>query len=132
MRRWTWCVPVLALAFASGCGTTATPDQLTASRATNESTEGTKPGPMALDVTIIDGEVTPRGARVELRVGQPLTLSVHSDTADELHVHTDPEQEFEVKAQGNQRFTFTVDRPGTVVVELHQRDVVIAELLVRK
>ena len=132
MMRAKWCLPVLALAFAAGCGTTATPDQPTASQATNESTEGTKPGPMALDVTIIDGEVTPRGARVELRVGQPLTLSVHSDTADELHVHTDPEQEFEVKAKGNQRFTFTVDRPGTVVVELHQRDVVIAELLVRK
>lgn len=132
MMRAKWCLPVLALAFAAGCGTTATPDQPAASQATNESTEGTKPGPMALDVTIIDGEVTPRGARVELRVGQPLTLSVHSDTADELHVHTDPEQEFEVKAKGNQRFTFTVDRPGTVVVELHQRDVVIAELLVRK
>ena len=132
MMRAKWCLPVLALAFAAGCGTTATTDQPATPQATNESTEGTKPGPMALDVTIIEGEVTPRGARVELRVGQPLTLSVHSDTADELHVHTDPEQEFEVKAKGNQRFTFTVDRPGTVVVELHQRDVVIAELLVRK
>ena len=135
MMRRTWCLPVLAvlaLVGASGCETTTTPDQPTASQATNESTEGTKPGPVALDVTIIDGEVTPRGARVELKVGQPLTLSVHSDTADELHVHTDPEQVFEVKASSNQRFTLRIDRPSKVAVELHHLDVVIAELLVRK
>jgi hypothetical protein len=136
MMRRTWYLPVLALGVlvlgAAGCETATTPDQPTASQATNESTEGTKPGPVSLDVTIIDGEVMPRGARIELRVGQPLTLSVHSDTADELHVHTDPEQEFAVKAQSNQRFTFRVDRPSKVAVELHQLDVVIAELLVRK
>jgi hypothetical protein len=85
-----------------------------------------------LDVTLIDGEVTPRGARVELKVGQPLTLSVYSDAADELHIHTDPEQEFAIKADTNQRFTFTVDQPGKVAVEVHDLDVVIAEVLVRK
>ena len=135
MMRRTWCLPVLALTVlvgASACETTTSPDHPPASQATNESTEGTKPGPVALDVTIIDGEVMPRGARIELKVGQPLTLSVHSDTADELHVHTDPEQVFEVKVSSNQRFTFRVDRPSKVAVELHHLDVVIAELLVRK
>jgi len=131
MRR-TWCLAVLALVLAAGCGAPSTPDQPDASQATNESTEDTKPGPVVLDVTIIDGEVTPRGARVDLRVGQPLTLSVHSDTADEVHIHTDPEQEFDVKADSNKRFTFTVDRPGKVAVEVHRLDVVIAEVLVRK
>jgi hypothetical protein len=132
MMRRTWYVPVLALVLTAGCGTTTTPSQPTASQATNESTEGTKPGPVVLDVTIIDGEVTPRGARVDLKVGQPLTLSVHSDTADEVHVHTDPEQEFKVKAGGSQRFTFTVDQPGKVAVEVHDLDAVIAEVLVRR
>jgi len=132
VRRWRSWVPALAVVLATGCGTTATTDQPAGSPPTNESTEGTKPGPVVLDVTIIDGQVTPRGARVNLKPGQPLTLAVHSDSADELHIHTDPEQEFDVKARGNQRFTFTVDQPGKVVVELHQRDVVIAELLVRK
>jgi hypothetical protein len=131
MMRRTLCLPVLALALVA-CGPTNTTSQPTATQATNESTEGTKPGPVVLDVTIIDGEVTPRGARIELKVGQPLTLAVHSDSADELHVHTDPEQEFAVKANSNQRFTFTVDRPGTVAVEVHDLDAVIAELLVRK
>lgn len=136
MMRWRQCPPVLALAVlmvgAAGCGTAPTPSQPTSTQATNESTEGTKPGPVVLDVTIIDGEVTPRGARVELKVGQPLTLTVHSDSADQLHVHTDPEQEFAVKANANQRFTFTVDQPGKVAVEVHDLDVVIAEVLVRK
>lgn len=132
MMRAAWCVPVLALILAAGCEATPAPDQPATSQVTNESTEGTKPGPVVLDVTIIDGEVTPRGARVELRTGQPLTLAVHSDTADEVHVHTDPEQLFTVKRGGDQRFTITVDRPGRIAVELHDLDVVIAELLVRK
>ena len=130
MMRRTWCLPVLALVLVA-CGPTNTTTQPTES-ATNESTEGMKPGPVVLDVTIIAGEVTPRGARVQLKVDQPLTLSVHSDSADELHVHTDPEQEFAVKANSNQRFTFTVDQPGKVAVEVHDLDVVIAEVLVRK
>lgn len=134
VTRWlpSLALAVLVLAGAAGCGPATTTDQPTTSQATNESTEGTKPGPVVLDVTMIDGEVTPRGARVQLKVGQPLTLSVHSDSADELHVHTDPEQEFVVKANSNQRFTFTVDRPGKVAVEVHDLDVVIAEVLVRK
>jgi len=132
MTRWAWCLPALALVLAAGCGTTSTPQEPMASQETNESTEGIRPGPVVLDVTIIDGEVAPRGARVELKVGQPLTLSVYSDAADEVHVHTDPERVFQVKPGGNQRFTFTVDQPGKFAVEVHGLDVVIAEVLVRK
>jgi hypothetical protein len=132
MMRRIWCLTVLTLVLTAGCGTTSTPNPPGVSKATNASTEGTKPGPVVLDVTIIDGEVTPRGARVELRVGQPLTLSVHSDAAAEVHVHTDPEQGFKVKAGGNKRFTFTVDQPGKVAVEVHEPNVEIAEVLVRK
>lgn len=124
MMRSTWCMPVLALVLV-GCGSATTTNQ------PNESTVGTKPGPVVLDVTIIDGEVTPRGARVNLKVGQTLTLAVHSDSADEVHVHTDPEQLFAVKPASNQRFTITVDQPGRIAVELHDLNVVIAELLVR-
>jgi len=122
----------LVLILSAGCSPTNTTDEPTTSQATNESTEGTKPGPVVLDVTIIDGEVTPRGARVDLKVGQPLTLSVHSDSADEVHVHTDPEREFAVKPNTNQRFTFKVDKPGKVAVEIHHLDAVVAEVLVQK
>jgi hypothetical protein len=131
----TWmkrCAPVLALVLVTACGDASPPAAPTPSLPTTESTEGTTPGPVVLDVTIIDGAVTPRGARVELKVGQPLTLAVSSDVADELHVHVDPEQTFKVKPGSNQRFTVTVEQPGTVAVELHGADAVIAELLVRK
>ena len=131
----TWvkrCIPMLALVLVAACGDASTPAAPTLSLPPTESTTGTKPGPVVLDVTIIDGEVNPRGARVELKVDQPLTLAVHSDVADELHVHTDPEKTFHVKQGGNQRFTVTIDQPGTVAVELHGADAVIAELLVRK
>lgn len=126
------CVLALAAGLLAGCGGATAPAPAGPSALKQESTEGTKPGPVVLDVTIIDGEVTPRGARVELKVGQPLTLAVHSDVAEELHVHSDPEQEFAIKPGSNQRFSIRVDDPGTVAVELHRADAVIAELLVRK
>ena len=132
MRQFVRCVPVLALVLVAGCGGETTPVAPTTPQPTQESTKGMKPGPVALDVTIIDGEIQPRGARVELKVGQPLTLVVSSDVADELRVRSDPDQTFEVKRGSNQRFTVTVDQPGTVAVELRGADAVIAELVVRK
>jgi hypothetical protein len=89
-------------------------------------------GPVVLDVTIFDGHVTPRGARVNLTVGQPLTLSIRSDAAETIHIHTDPERTFRVRAGKQQRVTFSVDRPGKVAVEVHHLDAVVAEVLVRK
>jgi len=89
-------------------------------------------GPVVLDVTIIDGQVSPRGARVNLKVGQPLTLAVRSDVAEQIHIHTDPERVFRVKAGKQQRVTFSVARPGKVAVEVHDLDAVVAEVLVRK
>ena len=132
MTRPTAVLALLAMCLITGCGTAPTPSGPSASAPTNESTEGTKPGPVVLDVTILDGQVTPRGARIELKVGQPLTLSVASDTNDEIHVHTDPEREFRVEAGEHHRFTFRVDEPAKVAVEVHDLDAVIAEVLVRK
>lgn len=99
---------------------------------TSPSADDVSAGPVVLGVTIIDGEVTPRGARVNLKVGQPLTLSIRSDVDEQIHVHTDPEKTFPVKAGTHRRVTFSVDRPGAVAVEVHHLDVVVAEVLVRK
>jgi hypothetical protein len=114
--------------------TACSPGQRTDSASPGGADSGVNPsaGPVVLDVTIINGEITPRGARVNLKVGQPLTLSIHSDVAVEIHVHTDPEQTFPVKAGGQQRVTFSVDHPGKVAVEVHDLDAVVAEVLVRK
>lgn len=85
-----------------------------------------------VDITIADGAVTPRNARIEATVGKPVVLYVTSDAADELHVHSTPEHSFEVSAGAQrQRFEFTVAVPGSVAIELHEADVTVATLQVR-
>lgn len=117
-------VPVAVVVAAAACS----PAEDSSSTAVEEAPAG----PVVLGVTIIDGEVTPRGARVNLKVGQSLTLSIRSDVDEQIHVHTDPEKTFRVKAGSHRRVTFSVDRPGAVAVEVHHLDVVVAEVLVRK
>ena len=55
-------------------------------------------------------------------------LNVSSDVADEIHVHSEPEHEFEVPAGEDMTFTFSIDTPGTVIVESHGLDVVLFKL----
>ncbi|WP_267616397.1 hypothetical protein [Gordonia bronchialis] len=82
-----------------------------------------------VDITIADGAVTPRNARIEATVGKPAVLYV---TSDELHVHSTPEHSFEVSAGAQrQRSEFTVAVPGSVAIELHEADVTVATLQVR-
>ncbi|MFI5718496.1 hypothetical protein [Nocardia sp. NPDC051750] len=87
---------------------------------------------VTLAVQIADGSVTPVDARREARVGQPIELTVDSDTADELHVHSHPDHTFPVVAGAGQRFRFTVDIPGRVDIELHHAGITVATILVRE
>jgi hypothetical protein len=88
-------------------------------------------GAATFDVTIANGQVTPTNATWQAKVGQPISVRVTSDAADELHVHSSPDHEFEVAAAPNQVFTFTVDVPGSVDIELHKLDKTIATLQVQ-
>jgi hypothetical protein len=67
-------------------------------------------------VTIAHGQVTPTNAAWQAKVGQPISVRVSSDAADQLHVHPSPGHEFEVAAAPNQTFVFTVNVPGSVDV----------------
>lgn len=79
-----------------------------------------------------DGKVTPQGDRIEVKVGQEITLNVTSDVDEELHVHSEPEYEYAVVAdKKDQPYTFTVDKPGQVAVEAHELGVTIVQLVVR-
>ncbi|MFC5675866.1 hypothetical protein [Aeromicrobium endophyticum] len=82
-------------------------------------------------ITIKDGEVTPRGERVEVKKGQRITLLVTSDADEEIHVHSDPEHTYQVKAGGSIEKSFTIDTPGQVAVEAHHLDATIVQLVVR-
>lgn len=46
----------------------------------------------AVEVTISGDEVTPKGDRIDAKVGEPVTFIVQSDRAGGLHVHSSPEQ----------------------------------------
>ena len=72
--------------------------------------------------------VTPTGAALQAHVGQPVTVHVTSDAADELHVHSTPDHEFAIAAAPNQTFTFTINTPGKAEVELHHLDQTVATL----
>jgi plastocyanin len=84
-----------------------------------------------IDIAIKDGKVTPQGKRVEVAVGQKVTLHVTSDADEELHVHSDPEHEYELAPGDDKTYTFTPKVPGQVAVEAHHLDVTIAQLVVR-
>jgi hypothetical protein len=88
-------------------------------------------GAATFDVTIANGHVTPTNATWQGKVGEPITVRVTSDAADELHVHSSPDHEFEVAAAPDQVFTFTIDVPGSVDIELHKLDKTIATLQVQ-
>jgi hypothetical protein len=81
-----------------------------------------------IDVTFHGTSVTPNGERVEVSVGQPITLHVTADAPGEIHVHSTPEQELEY-AKGTTDVKLTpIDAPGTIDVESHSLDKVIVQL----
>ncbi len=88
-------------------------------------------GVVEIEVEIADGEVTPRGERFDVTVGQRIRLEVDSDMRDELHLHADPERTFEVAVGEDQVFEFTLEQPRVAELESHELDVVVATLAAR-
>lgn len=84
-----------------------------------------------VEIVIKDGKVTPQGKRVEVKVGDPITLHITSDADEELHVHSDPEHEYAIAPGDDKTFTFTLKVPGQVAVEAHHLDVTILQLVAR-
>ena len=129
-------VGLAALALA-GCSeadqeTEATPQQVSSAPVTSvAASDVPRITPTTLDVSIVDGEVTPVDQRLEGRVGEEILVTVSSDAEDEIHVHSVPEHSFPVAVGDNQQFRFTVDVPGSVDIELHEADVTVATVLVR-
>ena len=88
-------------------------------------------GDVVVEIAIRDGEVTPQGSRVEVKVGQRITLHITSDAHETIHVHSEPEREFEVRGGDDVEKSFTIDVPGQVAVEAHDLDATIVQLVVR-
>ncbi len=84
-----------------------------------------------VEIVIKDGKVTPQGDRVEVKVGEAITLRVTTDEADEIHVHSEPEHSYEVEPGDAKEFIFQIDTPGQIAVESHHLGVTIVQLVVR-
>jgi hypothetical protein len=83
---------------------------------------------LAVDVT--GDTVTPVAQELDLGVGETLRITVTSDRAGELHVHSDPEHAFAFTS-GTSTFELTLDTPGSVDIEEHVSDALVARVLVR-
>lgn len=86
---------------------------------------------VTVDIAVKDGKVTPQGKRVDVKVGQKVTLHVTSDADEEVHVHSEPEHEYEIAPGDDKTYSFTIDTPGQVAVEAHHLDATIVQLVVR-
>ncbi|MBU8828236.1 hypothetical protein [Mycolicibacterium goodii] len=132
--------PAVALTLAlltAACGSGDTAEETSAAPASpSESTvnpsdmtdQQQAPNRLVIDVTIKGGEVTPTNEQLQGKVGDPIVVRVNSDAADELHVHSNPEHTFPIEPRSGQQFQFTVEVPGTVDIELHQLNRVIASV----
>jgi hypothetical protein len=116
-----------AALICGGCSSSGTPGN--AGSSTPPAGDGSV-GP-TLDITIANGSVTPTNAQLQAKVGQPITLRVSSDAADELHVHSVPDHTLTVEPRPDQTYQFTVDVPGRVEVELHHLGRTVATIQVQ-
>jgi len=88
------------------------------------------PAGTTLTITVAGDSVSPNGERLELAVGEPLTVEIDSDRAGELHVHSKPEQYVNFEA-GTSTQELVVERPGLVEMEDHDTGDVVAQIEVR-
>lgn len=130
---------VVAGLLLAGCGDpdpgtdapSAAPSSASASPSAEEGADVSAEPGVVVDVTLSADGPTPQGERVEVEVGEPITLNVTAEVADEVHVHSDPEVSIDVEAGDETSRTFTIDRPGQVAVESHATHAVIVQLVVR-
>jgi plastocyanin len=117
---------VLAAALATGCSSGSG----SGSSSGDSSGTGSDSAGSTIQVTFADGDVTPKGERVEVDAGAPITFEVTADVPGAIHVHSSPEQEFDYES-GTHDYKITIDTPGVVEVESHDLEVVIVQLEVR-
>ena len=84
----------------------------------------------SVDITFAGTSVEPNGERIDVALGEPLTLNIVADAPGELHVHSTPEQELEYGA-GQTQLELTIEEPGVVEVESHDLELTILQLEVR-
>ena len=126
---------IVAVAFAAallltGCGGSDT-GTVSSSPNPSQSSAEEPSEDVVFDIAVKDGKVTPQGDRVDVKVGQRITLHITSDAHETIHVHSEPEHEFEIGEGDDVEKSFTIDTPGQIAVEAHHLGVTIVQLVVR-
>jgi hypothetical protein len=140
-RRWvaTAAATLVVLSAVSLTGCSSAEDEPKAQDPGSATTDATSPGDgtrseaptgVVVDITFDGDTVDPNGERIQAKVGEPVTLTVHADAAGELHVHSTPEQEI-AYAAGTSTHEVTFDQPGIVEIESHDLDKVVVQVEVR-
>jgi hypothetical protein len=113
---------------APGSASSSQPSTVSPSDMSNQQAP---PARLVIDVDIKGGNVTPTNEQLQAGLKEQIVVRVNSDVADQLQVHSTPDHTFTVEAKPMQSFQFTVDVPGTVVVELQTLNKTIATIQVQ-
>ncbi|TQL67209.1 hypothetical protein FB381_1082 [Nocardioides albertanoniae] len=108
----------------------STGDQAASPARSSSSPVQQEPEGPVVEVSISGKSVTPKGTRIQAKVGEPVTFVVTSDRAGGLHVHSSPEQTPEF-SEGTTTIQVTIDKPGVVEVEEHESDALIVQIEAR-
>lgn len=110
---------------ADSTTTTTTADTTTAAA---ETTTTTVASGLRLEIGFAGGEVT-GGGRLDIPLGEDVTISITSDTADEGHLHG-YDIFLDLEAGETAELVFTADIPGIFELELENSHIDLAELQV--
>lgn len=124
------CLTFGACTTSPATGTSAGP--AAASRTAPSGPASASQSVLTINITIANGKVDPNGEKINVSVGQQVTLHVTSDQDDEIHAHTGGDgYELEVKAGQPSIGTFPIPSPGSFEVESHHLEKIIVILNAR-
>jgi hypothetical protein len=119
-HRWRRAVVTAALLLAlPGCAGTDPAESGVAAPAAESDPAPVAPAGQRLTVQVAGGQVSGDTGRVPVPVGTPVTLSITSDVADEVHVHG-YDLEATLAPGTPAELTFDAGIPGVFEVELHE------------
>ncbi len=126
----------LALALPGCAGTDAASAPAQAAAPASASASGPEGSPSVsapagkrIEVTVTGGQVRGDTGRVPVAVGEPVTLVVTGDVADEIHLHG-YDLTTDLRPDTPAELTFDATVPGVFEVELHEAGTVLLTLQV--
>jgi hypothetical protein len=123
----------LCLALSACGGPAATPGAATPASAPSASASSSSDAnAVVIDITIANRQITPNGQKLNVSRGQTVIMHVTSDMDDEIHAHTGGDgYELEVTAGKPATGSFVASDPGSLEIESHHLEKIIAILNVR-